>query len=173
MCSSTRSPARRLQPGLKAEYFDIVGGPPNPLKGVVLFQYEGKQYYRNDLETLRAEVGQEMHGQVVSDFDPKPLGLVTFRVHDTKKHWEPVPMFGNPHGSLSDVLHSGDERYFWKAGMFRGVEPYGWGGGPYYCSVARRDGSGGYLRLQDKGQNDFPGVVHASGGRFDYCLQIG
>ena len=41
----------------------------------------------------------ENHGSVVDKFDPSGLGLVTFRVHDIKRSWKPMPMFGNPHGS--------------------------------------------------------------------------
>ena len=72
-----------------------------PAGGVIL-QFGSKQY--KDLAALRAELGMEIHGRVVKEFDPTPLGLVTFRVHDTKKSWEPVPMFGNPNTERNDVL---------------------------------------------------------------------
>ncbi len=64
-----------------------------------LFRYQDKSY--KDLASVRSELGQEMHGQVVKEFDPASLGLVTFRVAGTKKSWQPVPMFGNPHSVRS------------------------------------------------------------------------
>ena len=82
----------------------------------VLFRYGPRAY--KDLARLRAELGQEMHGQVVAQFDPAPLGLVTFRVHGTKRAWEPVPMFGNPAAKRNDVLVNWPDLYFWKRGTF-------------------------------------------------------
>ena len=72
--------AADLQPGLKAEFFDIRNDPMpmDPTNKAVILQYGNKQY--KDLPSLRAEVGQEIHGKVVTEFDPTPLGLVTFRV---------------------------------------------------------------------------------------------
>ena len=50
---------------------------PLDLGGSVILRYGDKQY--KDLASLRAEAGQEIHGRVVTEFDPAPLGLVTFR----------------------------------------------------------------------------------------------
>jgi hypothetical protein len=97
-------------------------------KDGVLFQFEGKQY--KDLESLRADLGQEIHGTLVREFEPGSLGLVTFRVPGTQKPWEPVPMFGNPSCNRTDVKVNWPEVYFWQRGSFRGVEPYGWGAAP-------------------------------------------
>jgi hypothetical protein len=110
-----------------------------------IFRYGDKQY--RDLKTLRAEVGQEVHGKVVARFDPTPLGLATFRVHGTKKSWEPVPMFSNPTIERPDLLVASGEPYFWKKGSFRGPEDYGWYGvNTGFLSQTRGDGSG-FVRL--------------------------
>jgi parallel beta-helix repeat protein len=61
--------------------------------GSVLFQYGPKPTRYKDLASLRADLGQEIHGKVVDKFDPAPLGLVTFRVSGTQKDWEPIPRF--------------------------------------------------------------------------------
>jgi len=113
--------------------------------GGVILQFGSKQY--KDLPTLRSELGLEMHGSVVTNFDPTPLGLVTFRVHDTKNSWEPVPMFGNPNTERNDVLHADETTpYFWKKGTFRGVEEFNWGTVDvgYVCST--RDDRSGFVR---------------------------
>ncbi len=68
--------------------------------GSLLFQYGPKQY--KDIAAIRADLGQEIHGKIVDKFDPAPLGLVTFRVNGTLKHWEPIPMFGNPSAKRSE-----------------------------------------------------------------------
>ena len=88
--------AADLRPGLKAEFYDIHNDPApmDPTSKAIVLQYGNKQY--TDLQTLRAEVGQEIHGKVVTEFDPTPLGLVTFRVPVAKCSWKPVPMFANP-----------------------------------------------------------------------------
>jgi hypothetical protein len=102
-----------------------------------------------DLQTLRSELGLETHGKVVTEFDPAPLGLVTFRVHGTKKPWEVIPMLGNPLMSRTDIIGSSDsDPYFWKKGTFRGVEDYGWAGdgSGYGCFTQRGDGTG-FMRL--------------------------
>ena len=166
--------AEELQPGLKAEFFDITGAamPLNKEGGSVILQYGNKQY--KDLPTLRAEVGQEMHGQVVTEFDPTPLGLVTFRVHGTKKSWKPVPMMGNPSAQRQDAVETSENcPYFWKKGSFQGVEPYGWqdagsgwnGEGCGWCSVTRGDRTG-FLRaplaqsiLWSKGPFEVPAAI--------------
>ena len=162
-----------LQPGLKAEYFDIAGAsmPFDQSKPVIL-QYGDKQYM--DLATLRAEVGQEIHGKVVTEFDPAPIGLVTFRVPGTQKSWKPVPMIGNPAMDRQDAFQSGlDCPYFWKKGSFQGVEPYGWRGagngwngeGCGFASVTRGDGTGFMRSLfacsikSDKGPFDDPMAI--------------
>ena len=64
-----------------------------------------------------------MHGQEVADFDPAPLGLVTFRVHDTKESWKPVPMFGNPVAGAKSMSRMHTDLYFWKKGTFLRPEP--------------------------------------------------
>jgi hypothetical protein len=150
-----REPApAELQPGLQAEYFDIMGAamPLNKAGESVILQYGNKQY--KDLPSLRAEVGQEIHGQVVTEFDPTSLGLVTFRVHGTKQSWKPVPMIGNPAVRRQDAFEAGEDcPYFWKKGSFQGVEPYGWRGagngwngeGCGWASVTRGDATG-FLR---------------------------
>jgi len=97
-------------------------------QGGVLFSFGSKQYL--SLETLRAEVGEEMHGKVAEDFDPAQLGLVTFRVAGTKREWEPVPMFGNPDCTRGDVLSNYPETYFWRRGTFEEEKPDGWRGVP-------------------------------------------
>ena len=89
-----------------------------------LFQFGGKQC--KDIQSVRDNVGVEMHGEEVKDFDPTPLGLVTFRVHDTKNSWKPVPMFGNPGTRRVDIQDDYDV-YFWKRGTFLRPEPGGWG----------------------------------------------
>ena len=80
----------------------------------LLLQYGPKQY--KDIASVRADLGQEIHGKIVDKFDPAPLGLVTFRVNGTKKHWEPIPMFGNPSAKRADVVQNNDELYFWRRG---------------------------------------------------------
>jgi parallel beta-helix repeat protein len=80
----------------------------------LLLQYGPKQY--KDIASVRADLGQEIHGKIVDKFDPAPLGLVTFRVNGTKKHWEPIPMFGNPSVKRSDLVQNNDELYFWRRG---------------------------------------------------------
>ena len=107
-----------------------------------LFQFGGKQY--KDIQSVRDNVGVEMHGREVADFDPAPLGLVTFRVHDTKESWKPVPMFGNPVAGRNDVQK--DDRYFWGKGTFLRAEPFGWRG--FGSLLGRTHGqSNGFLRL--------------------------
>ncbi len=146
--------AADLRPGLKAEFYDIHNDPApmDPTSKAIVLQYGNKQY--TDLQTLRAEVGQEIHGKVVTEFDPTPLGLVTFRVPGAKCSWKPVPMFANPCALRQDALQAGEDcPYFWKKGSFRGIEPYGWQGagngwngqGCGYASVTRGDGTG-FLR---------------------------
>lgn len=130
-----------LQPGLKAEIFDIqdVPTPVDPTNKAVILQYGNKQY--KDLASLRAEVGQEMHGKVVTEFDPSTLGLVTFRVNGAKKSWKPVPMIGNPLPERFDVVNAYCG-YFWKKGSFRGVEEGPWySAGCGFGSETRADGS--------------------------------
>ena len=138
----------------------------------VILQYGDKQYM--DLASLRAEVGQEIHGKVVTEFDPAPLGLVTFRVHGTKESWKPAAMIGNPTMQRQDAFEAGlDSPYFWKKGSFQGVEPYGWRGagngwngeGCGFSSVTRGDGTG-FLRSllatsikSDKGPFDDPTAI--------------
>ena len=119
------SAAADLQPGLKAEFFDIRGGrmPIDPMTKAVILQFGNKQY--KDLPSLRAELGLEIHGKVVSEFDPSTLGLVTFRVHDTKKHWEPVPMIGNPMPNRGEVVNAYSPD-FWRRGSLQGTEDFGW-----------------------------------------------
>ena len=119
------SGAAELQPGLKAEFFHIRNDPlpVDPTNKAVILQYGSRQY--KDIQSLRAEVGQEAHGKVVTEFDPAPLGLVTFRVHGAKKSWEPLSMFGNPGPDRFDIVESG-EPYFWKKGSSRSLEDYGW-----------------------------------------------
>jgi parallel beta-helix repeat protein len=90
----------------------------------LLFQFGDKQF--KDIKAVRDGVGAELHGQEVKDFDPAPLGLVTFRVHDTKESWKPMPMFGNPTVMRNDVQTPYSEVYFWKKGTFVRPEPYGW-----------------------------------------------
>jgi hypothetical protein len=133
--------ASDLQPGLRAEFFDLHDDPlpVDPTNKAVILQYGSKQY--TDLQSLRAEVGQEIHGKVVTEFDPSTLGLVTFRVNDSKKSWKPVPMIGNPLPERFDVVDAYGP-YFWKKGSFRGVEDYGWyGAGCGFGSETRADGS--------------------------------
>ena len=126
-----------------------------PAGGVIL-QFGSKQY--KDLATLRAETGEEMHAQTVKEFDPTPLGLVTFRVHDTKNSWEPVPMFGNPNTERNDILNGTEtDPYFWKKGSFRGDEPYGWHGVDCsYCTISRDDDSGFVRQLRVPARRRFP-----------------
>ena len=90
----------------------------------LLFQFGDKQY--KDMKSVRDVIGQEFHGQEVKDFDPAPLGLVTFRVDGTRDSWKPVPMFGNPVAIRADVQSPYDQQYFWKKGTFLKPEPYGW-----------------------------------------------
>jgi hypothetical protein len=133
-----------------------------PSPDSVLFQYGSKQY--KDLARLRAEMGQEMHGQVVAHFDPAPLGLVTFRVHGTKKHWEPVPMFGNPAVKRNDVLMNCPDLYFWRRGTFQDdcrnkwrCEGFGGMGG--LAHAARQDGFLRQLYTADIGPTEvYPGA---------------
>ncbi len=110
--------AADLGPGLNAEFFDIREArmPMDPMTKAVILQFGNKQY--KDLRSLRAELGQEIHGKVVSEFDPSTLGLVTFRVHDTRKHWEPIPMIGNPLPDRFDVVHA-YSAYFWRGELPR------------------------------------------------------
>jgi hypothetical protein len=163
-----------LQPGLTAEFFDIQNDPlpVDPTNKAVILQYGSKQY--KDLQSLRAEVGQEAHGKVVTEFDPAPLGLVTFRVNGSKKSWKPVPMIGNPAARRQDALQAGEDcPYFWKKGSFQGVEPYDWRGagngwngeGCGWASVTRSDGTG-FLRaplaqslIWTKGPFDDPAAI--------------
>jgi hypothetical protein len=120
-----KSVAADLQPGLKAEFFDIRGArmPMDPMTKAVILQFGNKQY--KHLPSLRAELGLEIHGKVVSEFDASTLGLVTFRVHDTKKHWEPVPMIGNPMPNRGEVVNAYSP-YFWRRGSLQGTEDFGW-----------------------------------------------
>ena len=131
------------QPGLKAEFYDIQGEriPVDPTTKAVILQFGNKQY--KDLPSLRAELGLEIHGKVVTEFNPATLGLVTFRVQDTKKNWEPVPMIGNPLPERFDVV-AGYSAYFWKRGSFRGMEDFDWhsAAGCGFGSETRGDQSG-------------------------------
>ena len=169
------------EPGLKAEYFDIAGAnmPFDQAKPVIV-QFGSKQYM--DLQTLRSELGLEMHGKVVQQFDPTPLGLVTFRVHDTKNSWKPVPMFGNPDTERNDPpTASEDHPYFWKKGSFRGIEEYDWRSVDvgYNCST-RGDQSGLVRQLRVPGKFTEPpqwakwGLNEKSAARPDHvaCLQV-
>ena len=149
-----------------------------PAGGVIL-QFGSKQF--KDLATLRAETGEEMHGQVVKQFDPAPLGLVTFRVHDTQESWKPVPMFGNPNTERNDVLNGTEtDPYFWKKGSFRGDEPFGWHSVDCsYCTISRDDDSGFVRQLRVPGMFAIPaswqqGVDDKSAARPGNvaCLQI-
>jgi hypothetical protein len=129
----------KLLAGLKAEIFDIHDDPTpvDPTNKAVILQYGNKQY--KDLASIRAEVGQEIHGKVVTEFDPSTLGLATFRVHDAKKSWKPVPMIGNPLPDRFDVVNAYSP-YFWKKGSFRGVEEGPWyGAGCGFGSETRAD----------------------------------
>ena len=120
-----------------------------PAKGRPLFVYNGKQY--TDIEKLRKELGQEIHGKVVTEFDPKPLGLVTFRVQGTKKDWQPVPMFGNPTTGRMDVNAGSTKMYFWNKGSFRDKQDYDWKSCGSLGKLTMRgaeDGRGFLLRLQ-------------------------
>ena len=110
--------------------------------GSVLFQYGPKQY--KDLAGLRAELGQEMHGKVVEKFDPAPLGLVTFRVHGTRKPWEPIPMFGNPTAKRGDIVRNSADFYFWNRGTFQDA----------YRDKWRCDGFGGMGGFARGGRQD-------------------
>ena len=150
-----------------------------PAGGVIL-QFGSKQY--KDLATLHAETGEEMHAQSVKEFDPTPLGLVTFRVHDTKESWKPVPMFGNPNTERNNVLH-GDEAnpYFWKKGSFRGDEPYAWHDVNCSYNTSSRDDDTGFVRqLRVPGTSTIPpdwqqGLDEKSAARPGNvaCLQVG
>jgi hypothetical protein len=142
--------AADLQPGLKAEFFDIHEDPApmDPTNKAVILQYGNKQY--TDLPSLRADVGQEIHGKVVTEFDPASIGLVTFRVNGAKQSWKPMPMIGNPTLQRMEAFHDSSDAYFWKNGSFQGPEPYGWRGagdgwngqGCGYGSTTRGDGTG-------------------------------
>jgi hypothetical protein len=150
-----------------------------PASGVIL-QFGGKRY--KDLATLRAEAGEEMHGKLVTEFDPAPLGLVTFRVHDTHESWKPVPMFGNPNTERNDVV-KGTEAYpyFWKKGSFRGDEPYGWHSVDCSYNCSSRDDDSGFVRqLRVPGTSQIPldwqqGLDDKTAARPGNvaCLQIG
>ena len=175
------SAAGELQPGLKAEYFDIAGAsmPFDQSKPVIL-QFGGKQYM--DLQKLRSELGLEMHGKVVTEFDPTPLGLVTFRVHDTKKSWEPVPMFGNPNTERNDVPQGNEDHpYFWAKGTFQGIEDYGWHSVDVsYCTSSHGDDTGFLRQLRVPGKFAIPaswqqGVDDKTAAREGNvaCLQVG
>ena len=131
----------------------------------LLFRYESKQY--KDLAGVRSELGQEVHGEVVKEFDPTPLGLVTFRVPGTKKSWTPVPMFGNPRSVRTADSMPLEDRYFWKQGTFRRVEATGWGSGP--SGSATRPNSDGYMLVQGEYFSDFPGHARPGG---ECCLQV-
>ena len=149
--------------------------------GGSLFRYGEKRY--KDLAAVRTDLAMEAHGSVVDKFDPATLDLVTFRVPGIKKSWNPMPMFGNPHGTRYSALplENGmveDVRYFWKPGTFEGTGPYrhSWGGyggenEGCYASVTKRDdddsGRMCYVYPQAKNKN-FPGSVHEGNG----CLQI-
>ncbi len=170
-----------LAPGLNAEYFDIAGAsmPFDQSKPVIL-QFGAKQYM--DMAKLRSELGLEMHGKVVTEFDPTPLGLVTFRVHDTRKSWEPVPMFGNPNTERNDVLQGDEDHpYFWAKGSFQGVEDYGWHGVDVsYGTVSHGDDTGFLRQLRVPGKFAIPanwqqGVDEKSAAREGNvaCLQVG
>jgi hypothetical protein len=134
------SRAAELQPGLKAEFFDIAGARmPLNTNGAIILQYGSKRY--EDLPSLRAELGQEIHGKVVTKFHPAALGLVTFRLPGAKQSGEPMPMLGNPLPERGDVVAAYGP-YFWRKGSFRGVEDYGWyGAGCGFGSETRADGS--------------------------------
>jgi len=111
-----------------------------------LFVYSGKRYV--DIEELRKDLGQEIHGKVVDTFDPKPLGLVTFRVQGTKNDWKPVPMFGNPTTARTDVRVNWPELYFWYRGNFRDAQAYGWQSAPNVKGMGGQTlpNSSGFLR---------------------------
>ena len=163
---------------LPANFFDgnIYKVPPRGM----LFRYGDKQY--KNIAAVRAEIGMETHGAVVDKFDPAPLGLVTFRVHDIKNSWKPMPMFGNPHGSryVSLPLENGtvsDVRYFWKPGTFKESGPYRYSWGSYggenegvSASVVKRDDddSGRLCYVPKAGNKNFPGAAYDG----DSCLQI-
>ena len=123
-----RTPKRRSQIRSTTTHTNLPNG--------YLFGYNGKQY--KDIDKLRKDLGQEIHGKVVTKFDPKPLGLVTFRVHGTEKPWEPVPMFGNPTTARMDVQAGCMESYFWYKGDFRDTQDYGWISAGSLCKMTLR-----------------------------------
>ena len=108
--SPTPSPAKEL-----SCIFDHNTYKPLDYKSSIFF-FDGQQY--KDVESIRAKLGAEMHGKLVKDFDAiKTCGLVTFRIADSRKPWEPIPMFGNPDMSRPDLQDS-TRPYFWRRGTF-------------------------------------------------------
>ena len=136
-------------------------------KNGYLFGYNGKQY--KDIDKLRKDLGQEIHGKVVTKFDPKPLGLVTFRVHGTKKPWEPVPMFGNPTTARMDVQAGCLESYFWYKGNFRDTQDYGWinAGSLGKLTLRGVNEARGFLRTESLWYGNLPGEIAWPGGHVD------
>jgi len=83
-----------------------------------LFMFDGAQF--KNLDSLRTSLGVEIHGKVVKEFDAtRTCGLVSFRLADARKPWEPIPMFGNPDMSRWDLQDS-TRTYFWRRGTFQG-----------------------------------------------------
>ena len=129
-------PPGRNRQHVRSQHLSV--GPGQRAVPVSIQQYK-------DLASLRAELGQEIHGKVVHKFDPAPLGLVTFRVHGTRKSWEPIPMFGNPAANRGDIVRNWADHYFWNKGDFQDAYGDKWlcdyfGGIGGWARGQRRDG---------------------------------
>ena len=79
-----------------------------------------------DIVKLRAELGQEFNGQVVTDFDPASIGLATFRLDGTTQSWRPIPMIANPTLERNDLMFNAPNPYFWQRGTFEKTIASGW-----------------------------------------------
>jgi len=77
------------------------------------------------LKDFRAATGNETHGRV-APIDEQELGLVSFRVAESSRPWEPVKMFGNPTTQRQNWGAITDEPYFWHYGTADGDEDQLW-----------------------------------------------
>jgi len=88
--------------------------------------WEGKPY--RTLPEFRQATGNELHGRL-EKVNEEEMGLVSFRVAESARPWEPVLMFGNPNFTLQRLQWGQMEvPYFWIFGTADGNESLRWQG---------------------------------------------
>lgn len=100
------------------------------------------------LEAFQEATGNEPHGRAQA-LPYEEMELVTFRVMESSKPWEAVPMFGNPTAMWPDWGNDAYQPYFWRYGTASSDEQvrwylslFTWGVGP----VSPMNGEGGFVR---------------------------